>query len=146
MFEFTGLERLFARLSLCRPILWHKCWRFGPSLLNKCILEPLITQVRMFGHDELKSWERYSDVTIRYDCYDTLRNILAKNISMTIIHDQLKLINGNGHEFKETIGRQIVTAILKRDDVEYDKLRCSLHPTVNLSVVSSQPSIVKELP
>ncbi len=65
---------------------------------------------------------------------------------MAITHDQLKLINGNGHEFKETIGHQLVTAILKRDDVEYDKLRSSLHPTVNLSVVSFQPSSVKELP
>ena len=63
---------------------------------------------------------------------------------MAITNDQLKLINGNGHEFKETIGRQLVTAILKRDDVEYDKLRSSLHPTANLSVVSSQSSNEKE--
>lgn len=63
---------------------------------------------------------------------------------MAIINDQLKLINGNGHEFKEAIGRQLVTAILKRDDVEYDKLRSSLHPTVNLSVVSSQTSSEKK--
>lgn len=60
------------------------------------------------------------------------------------IRDQMKLINGNGHEFKEALGRQLVTAILKRDDVEYDKLRSTLHPTVNLSVVSSQPSCMKK--
>lgn len=59
---------------------------------------------------------------------------------MAVTRDQLKLINGNGHEFKEAIGRQLVTAILKRDDVEYDKLRISLHPTVNLSIVPTQSS------
>jgi len=63
---------------------------------------------------------------------------------MAITHNQLKLINGNGHEFKEAVGRQLVTAILKRDDVEYDKLRSSLHPTVNLSIVSSQSSSEKK--
>jgi len=56
---------------------------------------------------------------------------------MTITNDQFKLINGNGHEFKEAIGRQLVTAILKRDDVEYDKLRSSLHPPVQLVIISS---------
>lgn len=63
---------------------------------------------------------------------------------MAITRNQLKLINGNCHEFKEAIGRQLVTAILKRDDVEYDKLRGSLHPTVNLSVVFSQSSSEKK--
>lgn len=63
---------------------------------------------------------------------------------MAVTRDQLKLINGNGHEFKEAIGRQLVTAILKRDDVEYDKLHSSLHPSVNLSVVSSQSSGAKK--
>lgn len=56
---------------------------------------------------------------------------------MADTRDQLKLINGNGHEFKEAIGRQLVTAILKRDDVEYDKLRSSLHPIVSLTIASS---------
>lgn len=54
--------------------------------------------------------------------------------------EHIKLINGNGKEFKETIGRQIVTAILKRDDEEYAKLRRTLHPKVTLSIISSQPS------
>ncbi|NOT19912.1 MAG: hypothetical protein HOP24_06535 [Sideroxydans sp.] len=63
---------------------------------------------------------------------------------MAFTRDQLKLINGNGHEFKEAIGRQLVTAIIKRDDVEYDKLRRSLNPTVNLSIVSSQSSSEKK--
>jgi len=67
-------------------------------------------------------------------------------MQMAFTRDQFELINGNGHEFKEAIGRQLVSAILKRDDVEYNKLRSHLHPTVNLSVVSSQPSSVKELP
>ncbi len=63
---------------------------------------------------------------------------------MAVTREQLKLINGNGHEFKEAIGRQLVTAILKRDNVEYDKLRSSLHPTVNLSIVSYHSSSDKK--
>jgi len=59
-----------------------------------------------------------------------------ENRSMTLSHDQLKLIHGNGHEFKETIGRQLITAILKRDDTEYDRLRRLLHPAVSLSIVA----------
>jgi len=49
---------------------------------------------------------------------------------------QLTVIDGGGNEFRETIGRQIVTAILKRNDTEYNKLRRTLHPAVNLSVVT----------
>lgn len=57
---------------------------------------------------------------------------------------KLEVIEGNGEEFAETIGRRIVTAILKRDDAEYDKLRRTLHPTVNLSVVPSTCDIQHE--
>lgn len=63
---------------------------------------------------------------------------------MAVTRDQLKLVIGNCHEFKEAIGRQLVTAIIKRDDVEYNKLRSSLHPTVNISIVSSQSSSEKK--
>jgi hypothetical protein len=55
-----------------------------------------------------------------------------ENRNMTLSHDQLTLIHGNGQEFKETIGRQLITAILKRDDAEYDRLRHLLHPAVSL--------------
>lgn len=54
---------------------------------------------------------------------------------------QLKVIDGDGAQFAETVGRQLVTAILKRDDAEYDKLRRTLHPSVNLTVVPSTCSI-----
>lgn len=50
---------------------------------------------------------------------------------------QLTVIDGGGNEFRESIGRQLVTAILQRDDAEYDKLRRTLHPSVSLSVVTS---------
>lgn len=56
--------------------------------------------------------------------------------------EQLELIHGNGLEFREAIGRQLVTAILTRNDAEYDRLRSSLRPTVNLTVVASPPSDV----
>jgi len=59
---------------------------------------------------------------------------------MAVTREQLKLINGNGREFKEAVGRQLVTAILHRDDAKYEKLRSTLHPTINLTVVSSLPS------
>ncbi len=73
-----------------------------------------------------------------------------KNLNMTLSHDQLALIHGNGHEFKETIGRQLITAILKRDDAEYDRLRRLLHPAVSLSMVransvDSCPSTTEEI-
>lgn len=55
---------------------------------------------------------------------------------MDFTREQLKLINGNGHEFKEAIGSQLVTAILKRDDTEYDRLRRLLRPAVSLSIVA----------
>lgn len=61
-------------------------------------------------------------------------------------NEQLKLINGNGLEFREGIGRRLVTAILKRDEVEYNNLRRELHPIVNLSVVPSRPSCGKRFP
>jgi len=53
----------------------------------------------------------------------------------------LTVIDGGGNEFREAIGRQLVIAILKRDDAAYDKLRHTLHPAVNLSVVTSTCNI-----
>lgn len=58
--------------------------------------------------------------------------------------NQFTVIEGNGAEFAETIGRKLVTAILKRDDAEYDKLRRTLHPSVNLTVVPSTGGIQHE--
>jgi hypothetical protein len=57
---------------------------------------------------------------------------------------QFTVVDGGGNEFRESIGPQLVTAILKRDDAEYDKIRGTLHPKVTLSIVSSQPSNVTD--
>jgi hypothetical protein len=57
---------------------------------------------------------------------------------------QFTVIDGGGSEFRENIGRQLVSAILKRDDAKYDELRHVLHPAVSLAVVTSSCNIQRE--
>ena len=57
--------------------------------------------------------------------------------------NKFKVIDGDGAAFAEDIVRKCVTAILRRDDEEYDRLHRILHPEVRLSIVggTEAPSV-----
>jgi hypothetical protein len=50
--------------------------------------------------------------------------------------NKFKVIDGDGAAFAEDIVRKCVTAILRRDDEEYDRLHRILHPEVRFSIVA----------
>src|SRR3989344_268973 len=55
MLKDISLGRSVGRLVQVRPVLWNKRGWFAPWIFNQSILEPLVTQIRMFGHDDLEA-------------------------------------------------------------------------------------------
>ena len=51
---------------------------------------------------------------------------------------KFRVIQGDGKNFRESIGREILNSIVKRDDAEYDRLNRILHPEVILSVCENE--------